>query len=228
MVRVPHHVKGQERKCLQDKPRMDLGDLFGKGPKKPQKPGAKPAAPPTKSKLRITSPGPEDLMAIDAAFWAARRGKGKRRARGAWFPDVQDRRVVTTLATYGVPVAAIAKAIGVRLETLHEHLGAEYEAGMMAANAKAAELLYKQFTNPSDLRIAVTAAMFWLKTRARWTEAREPDAVRPAIDPGDAARQRIEDDLNRMESRLRPIAGGTDGARDDGGTAPPAAQRSIH
>jgi hypothetical protein len=44
----------------------------------------------------------------------------------------------------------------------------ELEGGQIKANAKVAENLYRKATG--DGREAVTAAIFWLKARARWKE----------------------------------------------------------
>ncbi|WP_287138887.1 hypothetical protein [Mesorhizobium sp.] len=44
----------------------------------------------------------------------------------------------------------------------------ELESGAIKANARVAETLYPKATGEG--REAVTAAIFWLKTRARWKE----------------------------------------------------------
>ena len=56
----------------------------------------------------------------------------------------------------------------------------EREAGEAKANARVAENLYRKATGEG--REAVTAAIFWLKTRARWKEIhRDDDGNQPVI-----------------------------------------------
>jgi hypothetical protein len=59
-------------------------------------------------------------------------------------------------------------SIGISKPTLERHYRQELDWGEVEANAKVAESLYRKAT--SDGSQAVTAAIFWLKTRARWKE----------------------------------------------------------
>ena len=83
-------------------------------------------------------------------------------------PDDAQRRQVETLAGYGIPEAKIASLIGIDAKTLRKHYRNELDYGHTKANARVAENLYRKATGEG--REAVTAAIFWLKTRARWTE----------------------------------------------------------
>ena len=58
--------------------------------------------------------------------------------------------------------------IGISKPTLERHYREELDRGEVEANAKVAESLYRKAT--SDGSQAVTAAIFWLKTRAQWKE----------------------------------------------------------
>ncbi len=69
---------------------------------------------------------------------------------------------VEAMAGYGVSEADIVKVLDIDPETLRFHYRRELEASHVRTNAKVAENLYR--------REAVTAAIFWLKTRARWKE----------------------------------------------------------
>ncbi|MDQ3559446.1 MAG: hypothetical protein M3453_09740, partial [Pseudomonadota bacterium] len=62
----------------------------------------------------------------------------------------------------------IVKVLDIDPETLRFHYRRELEASHVRTNAKVAENLYRKATG--DGREAVTAAIFWLKTRARWKE----------------------------------------------------------
>jgi len=72
------------------------------------------------------------------------------------------------MAGYGVPEIDIARVVGIDPKTLRKHYRDELDTGQVKANAKVAENLYRKATGEG--REAVTAAIFWLKTRAGWKE----------------------------------------------------------
>jgi hypothetical protein len=88
--------------------------------------------------------------------------------RRAHEPDAVTRRQVEALAGYGVPEVDIAGVIGIDPKTLRRHYRDELKHGHVKANAKVAESLFRKAT--SDGSQSVTAAIFWLKTRAGWKE----------------------------------------------------------
>jgi hypothetical protein len=75
---------------------------------------------------------------------------------------------VEALAGYGLPAADIACVLAVEEEELKATYAHELASGGIKANARVAESLYRKVTGEG--REAVTAAIFWLKTRARWKE----------------------------------------------------------
>ncbi|WP_206073673.1 hypothetical protein [Mesorhizobium sophorae] len=75
---------------------------------------------------------------------------------------------VEAMAGYGVAPADIAQVLGIEVETLKADYASELDGGHIKANARVAESLYRKATGEG--REAVTAAIFWLKTRARWKE----------------------------------------------------------
>ena len=89
-------------------------------------------------------------------------------ARPSHQPDAFHRRQVEALAGYGVPEAEIAGMMGIDPKTLRKHYRHELDFGHTKANAKVAENLFRKATG--DGRESVTAAIFWLKARARWKE----------------------------------------------------------
>ena len=88
--------------------------------------------------------------------------------RKAHNPDPVTRRQVEAMAAYGIPEADIATVIEIDPKTLRRHYRKELDTGHIKANTKVAENLYRKATGEG--REAVVAAIFWLKTRARWKE----------------------------------------------------------
>ncbi len=82
---------------------------------------------------------------------------------------------VEALAGYGLTPDEIALVLAVEPSELKTAYGAELQSGAIKANARVAESLYRQATGEG--RQAVTAAIFWLKTRARWKETHIPEHV---------------------------------------------------
>jgi hypothetical protein len=72
------------------------------------------------------------------------------------------------MAAYGVPEADIARVIPIDPKTLRKHYREELDTGHVKANTKIAESLYRKALG--DGAQSVTAAIFWLKTRAGWKE----------------------------------------------------------
>ena len=71
-------------------------------------------------------------------------------------------------AAYGVAEVDVAKVVGIDPKTLRKHYRDELDTGQIKATAKVAESLFRKAT--SDGPQSVTAAIFWLKTRAGWKE----------------------------------------------------------
>jgi hypothetical protein len=94
--------------------------------------------------------------------------------RPRFTPTPAQRELVESLAAYGIPHADICLLVKgpngkpITEHTLRRHFRAELDTGSVKANAKVAGSLFKQATGSG--RGAVTAAIFWLKTRAQWKE----------------------------------------------------------
>jgi hypothetical protein len=83
-------------------------------------------------------------------------------------PDEKSRKQVEALAGFGIPQADIALLLGIDPKTLRKHYAGELATGSIKANTKVAESLYqKALGNGAG---AVTAAIFWAKTRMGWKE----------------------------------------------------------
>ncbi len=101
--------------------------------------------------------------------------------RRAHRPDLAGRRQVEALAGYGIPEAEIAGVVGIDPKTLRKHYRHELDHGHTKANARVAENLYRKATGEG--REAVTAAIFWLKTRAGWKETTSTRSVAGTANP---------------------------------------------
>lgn len=72
------------------------------------------------------------------------------------------------MAAYGIPETEIARVLKIDPKTLRRHYRDELDTGATKATAKVAESLYRKAVG--DGPQSVTAAIFWLKTRAQWKE----------------------------------------------------------
>jgi hypothetical protein len=79
------------------------------------------------------------------------------------------------MAGYGVPELDIARVVGIDPKSLRKHYRGELDTGHIKATAKVAEFLFRKAT--TDGSQAVTAAIFWLKTRGGWREAPQDHRV---------------------------------------------------
>jgi DNA-binding XRE family transcriptional regulator len=89
-------------------------------------------------------------------------------------PSDEQRKLAEAMAAYGIPQEDIAKVVGIAPKTLREHFRHELDTGSTLATAKVAERLFKRATT-DDSSAGITAAIFWLKTRARWKETDQHD-----------------------------------------------------
>jgi hypothetical protein len=86
-------------------------------------------------------------------------------------PSDEQRRSVEAMVSYGIPQLDIARVVGIDDDTLRKHFREEIDTGAARANARVAAFLFEQATGQrGDGSAAVTSAIFWLKTRARWKE----------------------------------------------------------
>lgn len=137
--------------------------------------------------------------------------------RGRHEPDAFLRRQVEALAGYGIPETEIGGVIGIDAKTLRKHYREELDHGHTKANARVAENLYRKATGEG--REAVTAAIFWLKTRAGWRENAAPEPakdepvqviIRKFVDPaGNTVQQQS---YPQVTARIVPLIDGKPGA----------------
>ena len=120
-------------------------------------------------------------------------------ARRAHKPDLFQRRQVEAMAAYGVPEIGIARVVGIDAKTLRKHYRKELDTGQIKATAKVAESLFRKAT--TDGAQSVTAAIFWLKTRAGWKET----SVQELSASGDGV-LRIERVIIQPPTRRKPLS----------------------
>ena len=93
-------------------------------------------------------------------------------ARPRFDPTAEQRRIVRSMAAYGMRQEEIAACLGIRsAKTLRRHFREELDRAVPEANARVVQSLFKEATGGN-----VTAMIFWLKARAGW---REVAAVAP-------------------------------------------------
>lgn len=105
--------------------------------------------------------------------------------RPSFEPTERDIRTVQMMAAYGIPQAQIAAVVGVSVPTLAKHFQEVLAKSAIEANARVAGALFRMAT--TDHPKAVTAAIFWLKCRAGWTEG-DPDAMGKKARAAEAAK----------------------------------------
>ncbi len=125
--------------------------------------------------------------------------------RTAHQPDPTSRRQVEAMAAYGVPEKDIATVVGIDPKTLRRHYRRELDTGSIKANSKIAESLYRKALG--DGSQSVTAAIFWLKTRARWKETVVQEHIGEAVTPVLIVRTSVEPVHPTERPRLTVIKG---------------------
>lgn len=85
-------------------------------------------------------------------------------------PTDTSRKQVKAMSSYGIPQEDIAGVLDIDEKTLRKHYRRELDTAEAQANSLVAQNLFKIATGTGHG--AVTAAIFWMKTRARWKEHR--------------------------------------------------------
>jgi hypothetical protein len=80
-------------------------------------------------------------------------------------PTQKDKDTAKRLSALGVPHEDIANRLKISADTLVKYYKEELDEGRIDANAAIAGTLFSQAKKGNT-----TAAIFWLKTRARWKE----------------------------------------------------------
>lgn len=111
-------------------------------------------------------------------------------------PTDENKQRVEMLVAFGIPQEAIAKELGITVDTLAKYYRHELDFGLHKANGMVAGKLFSKAVYDNDLG----AQIFWLKTRARWKEQKDD----PNASSGSLAEQvvqfLIEQNKNKSKS----------------------------
>jgi len=88
-------------------------------------------------------------------------------------PTDENRRLIRTLSGIGVPQKMMAVQIGIDEKTLRKYYEDDIDVGQSKATSAIAKRLYD--IAMSDSKEALTACIFWLKCRARWSTLDGPE-----------------------------------------------------
>src|SRR5690349_7090011 len=92
-----------------------------------------------------------------------------RTGRPPYQPSERDRQTVEIMTAAGIDQPSIGLCLGISHPTLRKHFKRELATAAQRANAKVAASLFQKATSP-DHPGAVTAAIWWSKTRMGWKE----------------------------------------------------------
>ncbi len=112
---------------------------------------------------------------------------------------------VETMAGFGLPATDIAMVLAMDPAELQSVYGRELDTGAIKANLRVAESLYRQASG--DGRQAVTAAIFWLKTRARWKETSVHEVTAPALDLTTWSDEELDERIKQLDAQIAAARG---------------------
>lgn len=84
-------------------------------------------------------------------------------------PTKQTRKFVVSMVAAGIEQLEIARVLGITKPTLHKHYRAELDTGQALAVTEVAQSLFNMATGKAGPP-NVTAAIFYLKARAGWSD----------------------------------------------------------
>jgi len=96
-------------------------------------------------------------------------------------PTDQQRKMVQSMVGFGITLEQIGKIIGCERDTLMRHYRDELDTGVSRANSLVAQNLFSIATSKGQGSVA--AAIFWMKTRARWRETDRLELTGPDGSP---------------------------------------------
>lgn len=85
-------------------------------------------------------------------------------------PTEKNKKMVEAMSSYGIPQEDIAKVLEMDEKTLRKHYRYELDTATAKANSQVAQRLYTKCLDGDT-----TSMIFWLKTRAKWSEKNEVD-----------------------------------------------------
>jgi hypothetical protein len=92
-----------------------------------------------------------------------------------------ERAQVEAMAGFGISEAEIARVLQITPDKMHSLYAKELKSAATRVNARVAENLFRKAIG--DGKESVTAAIFWLKTRAGWKESQRHELSGPEKRP---------------------------------------------
>lgn len=86
-------------------------------------------------------------------------------------PTPETRAIVEALHSHGVRQDEISTYLGITPKTLRKHYRFELDTAHITANMQVSKRLFDEAVKPDG---SIAATIFWLKTRARWSETAAP------------------------------------------------------
>mgnify|MGYP001323176277 CR=1 FL=1 len=120
-------------------------------------------------------------------------------------PDKPFADKVEAMAGYGLSATDIALVLAMDETELQSVYQRELDAGAIKTNLRVAESLYRQALG--DGRQAVTAAIFWLKTRARWkeTSVHEVAGAQQPLDLTTWSDEMLEAAIGKLDAQIAEL-----------------------
>lgn len=92
-------------------------------------------------------------------------------------PTSETRKMAEKMSTYGIPQETICSCIGISLPTLHKHYRHELDTGAAFCIVNVADRLIHKALVEND----AASIIFFLKTRAGWSEKNKDDNTNKAL-----------------------------------------------
>jgi hypothetical protein len=148
----------------------------------------------------------EQEVTEDSATGLLRISRG---GRPAFEVTDENKELVLALTINGVTAEEVAETLGISQPTLRKYFEEELTHGRRLANGKVARALYRQALKAdTGDKSAVTAAIFWLKTRAGWRETDVQPTGGTTINVLNILDSAPEEVLRWLQGRLRqPLLG---------------------
>ncbi len=118
------------------------------------------------------------VSTIKRHFGEKLKGKKPRGVAAREFTEAE-RNLVSAMVSFAITQAEIARVLEIGVTTLRTSFREELETGATKANASVATALYNNAVRGGSVR----AQIFWLRTRAGWTDAPDELAAEPSSAP---------------------------------------------
>ena len=132
-------------------------------------------------------------------------------------PTDETRAQVFALSSFGLPQEEISAFVGISDDTLRKYYSDELDKASIDRNAQVAAFLFRSasgsaISEGASYSDCLKAAMFWLKTRARWREVNSTEIT--GRDGGPIQTETMNPDVaSAIDAIARKLASGGDAAK---------------